>query len=146
VSSPSSQIATKVSPCTATSSSPPSRVHHRGAPDAERAERASHRLAPGAGEHADDLVADVRRVGQRAEQVEDRAGAELLARPRGVAGRSVEPGREREADAGDLDRRVTAAGSAVDADASTSSTSAEPQRDDRRIGCRARDHRHRTRR
>ena len=92
---PSRSATTWFSPATVSSSSPwPCTSQQHSVPS--EAERLGHRPRPGRVEHAGELAAHPGRVGQRAEQVEDRAGAELDARPGGVAQRRVVARREQE--------------------------------------------------
>jgi hypothetical protein len=60
---------------------PPLPVHDPGDFGAEASERLGHRTGPLRGEDAGELAAHPRRIGQRSQQVEDRAGAQLDARP-----------------------------------------------------------------
>ena len=71
-------------------------VHDPGAPDAEPAEAARHELGQLRARDAHHLRLGQRGVGERAEQVEDGAHAELAARHGGVPRGGVERGREQE--------------------------------------------------
>ena len=92
-------------------------VHHRRAPESEGTERRRDRLAPATFVDADHLVAHGRGVGQRSEQVEDRAGTELATNRAGMPGGRVKPGCEGEADPGDLDASGDHRGVRLDRDA-----------------------------
>ncbi len=92
-------------------------VNDRGAAQTESSERGGDGFAPAAVVDADDLMVDVRGVGQRAEQVEDRPRAELATCGAGVARGGVELRRKREADAGELDAARDHRGLGFDRDA-----------------------------
>ena len=79
----------------------------------ERAERRGERLAALALEDADDVLAHARRVGQRPEQVEERAHAELLARPDRRAAWPRGARREQEAEPASRRQRSTSSGVGV---------------------------------
>ena len=81
-------------------SSMPVAVHDPGMLAAEPAQHLRHRLDPFRREHADQLALDAGRVGQRAEQIEDRARAELDPGRADMAHGAVMARRHQEADAG----------------------------------------------
>ena len=111
-------------------------VHH---PDAFRAEVLQHlrqRLDPLAREHADHLPPHAGGIGQRTEQVEDRAGAELDAGRADILHRRMVRRREHEADAGFLDAAPDDVRRQFDLHAQRASTSAAPEREERaRLPC-----------
>ena len=80
--------------------------------------------------HADDLVRGAGRVGQRAEQVEDGALAQLAARADRVFHGRVEARRKQEADADLVDAAATCSGVRSRLTPRAASTSALPQLDD----------------
>ena len=92
-------------------------VDDPGALAAEIAEHMGEWLDPALGEHADKLAARARGIGERPQQVEDRARAELDPRAGDMAHRAVMPGRHEEADAGLLQRLRNERHVAVDIDA-----------------------------
>src|SRR5262249_58122904 len=80
-------------------------------------EHVRERLDPLAREHADHLPFDPGRIGQRAEQIEYRAGAELDPGWSDILHRWMVGGREHEADAGLADAAADRFGRQLDLDA-----------------------------
>ena len=92
-------------------------MHHPGPFGAEIFKHLRQRLGPLLGEHANHLAAHAGRVGERSEQVEDRAGAELDAGRPDILHRRMMRRREHEADAGLADAVPDLLGRQVDIDA-----------------------------
>lgn len=92
-------------------------VGHDGAMSAERRKTPGHGLGQGVVVHADELAARARRIRERAEQVENGAEAERLARPGGVTHGGVVMDRKAEADAGSAKALGLHLGRGVDVDA-----------------------------
>ena len=106
-------------------------VHDPGGLMPQRRERFRHRAGPVGGKHAGQLPPHACRIGERAQQVEDRAGAEFDPRAGGVAHRRVMARGEQE-DAAGL-RQDRWAGDSIGASTLTPSavsTSAPPVRDE----------------
>ena len=105
-------------------------MHRPGADGAQRPERARDRLDEAAGGDADDLALCAGRIGEGAEQVEDRAEAQLLADRQHVAHGRVVGRREQEADAGLVQRAPLLVGVAAMLTPRAVSTSDEPDFDE----------------
>src|SRR5215470_20079085 len=78
-------------------------VHDPGPLDSQQTEHAGDRLDPLLAEYADDLIFGARRIGERAEQIEDRADAKLASHFCDVAHGGVMGWCEHEAETTSLD-------------------------------------------